>query len=262
MWSPPFSIATVCLGAAVAAALLYSGIAGSAPAALADLPVGDPVFSEPTRIDNDLFPVEPGTVKVFAGREGSRRVTIVETHLAETRDFAWRGTSVTCRIVSELKFVAGKLVEQELGFFAQADDGAVYAFGETETGDDDDEPDDDDPDENETSGWVVGSAAPGDPEDTLEVVDPSLFMPVRPFAGDAWNPEDYGPGLTATYTVRRHGARVRVPSGRYAGALRVVETSPGFSGAETKWFAPRAGMVKSSSRTERLRLIATTQGAR
>ena len=68
--------------------------------------VGAPVpetiapFSNPEQVDHPLFPIDPGEVKVYSCREDGQRVTFVETHLTETREFEWGGGTVSCRGVT------------------------------------------------------------------------------------------------------------------------------------------------------------------
>ena len=67
----------IALSLVAAAGLALAGIApftGDSPEARADLPSGKPFFSESAQVDNPLFPIVPGSVKVWLGREGRRRI--------------------------------------------------------------------------------------------------------------------------------------------------------------------------------------------
>ena len=97
-----------------------------------DVPVDDPTFRAPLEIDNLYFPIDRGAMKVYLGRDEGARVTVVVTHLTETRDFFYDGGIVTCRAVQEHTFERGRLVEEEVSWYAQADDGSVWGFGQTE----------------------------------------------------------------------------------------------------------------------------------
>lgn len=230
------------------------------PAASASVPTTTPVFSTPLVIDNEWFPVEPGEFKVYAGRDGSDRVTVVEHFLTETRDFDWNATTVSCRIVEETVFEDGRPVERSRGHFAQADDGTVWYFGETfrdfppGPGDDPE----DDPNDTESSGWVVGALAPEDPPETVAGAQPTIFMPANPEASDTWKPEDIPAVVDETFRVVRTGVGRRVPAGRFADCIE-IRASDGIDGVhDTKWFAPGVGLVMESSRRERLALQAGT----
>ncbi len=261
------TLSRLALPAALAAALtLPPTLPGAAPGPLAlpvaaaSVPTGTPVFSNPLDVDNAWFPIEPGGFKVYVGRDGSDRVTIVEHHLLATRDFEWNSLTIPCRIVEETKFTGGRPVERSRAHFAQADDGSIYYFGDISADFPPPEGDDpeDDPNDTESSGWVVGALGPEDPPDTVPGVGPFLFMPADPEPGDTWKPEDALPVVDETDEVRRTGVRLRVPAGRFQGCLEVLERSGIDPGHETKWYAPGVGLVLGISRGERLALQAGT----
>jgi hypothetical protein len=81
----------------------------------------------------------------------------------------------------------------------------------------------------------------------------------NPVPGDAFKAEDLFPVVDETVTVKAVGRKVRAPAGRFAGAIRVVETSrlPD-SPPETKWYAPGVGVVRGKTRGEAFALIAST----
>lgn len=245
--------------AALAAATLV-GVGGID--ARGDVPTGAPSFGDPLSIDNTFFPVSPGTIQVYLGRENGRRITVVVSHLLETREFVLDGNVVTCRVVQEHKFESGRLIAEQLSFFAQADDGAVWSFGETEDddADDDDDEEDDDDDEDEPGGWVVGAVMPTDPIDTVSVTAPALVMPASPSDGDVWLSEDAGPGQTQQVSVRSTKATARIRGARFRSSVRVKETVPGERAGETKWYAPGVGFVRERGDGVRMRLNASTLG--
>lgn len=151
----------------------------------ASVPGGPPVFTDPLNITNAFHPFQPGGVKVFAGsRDGLRAVT-VDSYLGETRTFAVSGRSVSCRILQEMSFEDGELVEVSRNHFAQADNGAVYCFGETVDLYRDGRV------INHDGSWLVGGATrPGDPPNTTAACAPALFMPASPEVSDVFQPED------------------------------------------------------------------------
>jgi hypothetical protein len=236
--------------ALVAACTCLSGGAGAA------VPTGDPVFSEPLEIDNLYFPVDPGSVKVFSGKDDGKRITLVENHLAETRDFEWNGQTVSCRIIETLKFESGQLIEKERGFFAQDVNGVVWNFGETE--EDEEEDDDDDEDEDEPNGWVVGQVSASDPEDVASVERPTIMMVSVPERGDFWTVEDVPGHWFVTFLVRDAASRTRVPAGRYENCMKIREDNVHDGDIETAWFAPGVGLVRASAKDEKIRLRATS----
>lgn len=253
---------------AAAAALAAWAAAGPAPpsgctlplpVARAALPSGAPTFANPLVVDNAYFPVVPRTLKVFGGRDGRETVLTVETHPVETREFLWSGQTIPCRIVRESAFLNGRLLETSDNYFAQADDRSVYAFGEISSGIllEDAEPA---PDGDEGGSWVVGAVGPEDPEDTVSIVDPTLFMPADPEAGDLWTSKDV-PGVDEeTVEALRIDASIRVPGGRFLSPLRVQVRSPLSPGAETKWYGQGSGEIRSRSKGEQHRLLASGLG--
>jgi hypothetical protein len=87
-------------------------------------------FNRSTSIDNEWLPLRPGTRYVYEGftvEEGEKipaRVVITVTDLTKVID---RVRSV---VSWDLDYSAGELVEAELAFFAQDNDGNVWRLGE------------------------------------------------------------------------------------------------------------------------------------
>lgn len=225
------------------------------PVARGDVPTGVPVFSNPTAITNPYFPFTPGDVKVYRGRSGKAKLAATDHYLSETRVFAWNGGAVETRIVREIEFRNGKLVEIAMNHFAQADDGTVYYFGETV-------------DDYASGGvvshdgsWLVGGATlPGDPVDTAVAVNPTVFMPANPEVGDQFKPDDLLPYVDETATVESKSKTVKVEAGKFKNVMRIKLTSvlPD-SDPERKWHAPGVGVIRMKESGEVLNLIATTQ---
>jgi len=253
------------LAAAVAAAVLGAWLAAGPspslrllPEARAALPSGTPVFSNPLLVDNAYHPVEPGMLRVYGGRDGREPVITVVRHTAETRDFTWNAQPVPCRAVRDSAFIRGRLFETSIAWYAQADDGSVYAFGEISSGIliPDAEPGDFDP----PSSWVVGAVGPGDPVETVSIPNPTLFMPANPQAGDLWIAKDVPGDETETVEVVRIETSLRVPGGLIPTPLRVLVRSSVETGAETKWYGIGKGEVQARSKGERYRLLASGLG--
>ena len=242
---------------AILVVIALASVAGHGGGRAVGAPVPETIapFSNPEQVDHPLFPIVPGAVKVYSGREDGQRVTFVETHLTETREFEWGGGTVSCRGVRTLAFVSGALVGTRYAYFARADDGTVYQFGETETEQGDEE--EEDGDAEEPSGWVVGQRAASDPEDIVTGASPALFLPAVPEPGDTWLRENLPPSFVVTSEAR--GRRtVRVPAGRPAGCLRVRSTNHGEGESGSSCSAPGIGLVKTNGHRERVRLQAST----
>jgi hypothetical protein len=86
-------------------------------------------FDAPTVIDNEWLPMRPGTQLVFEGttNEGElldHQVIITVTDLTKVID------GIESVVSWDLDFSDGELVEAELAFFAQDNDGNVWRMGE------------------------------------------------------------------------------------------------------------------------------------
>jgi len=220
----------------------------------ADVPVGPPVFSDPLVFTNAFAPFQVGAVKVFSGKSDGEKTAVVDLFTADTRSFAWGGGSVECAVLQETEFSDGQTSEISLNYFAQSDDGTVWYFGEVV-----------DIYENgvvvaHDGSWLVGGASlPSDPVDTATALEPGLFMPATPAVGDFFKPEDLFPLVDETVTVIKLDQKLNVPSGKYAEAMKVEETSLiGDSDPEFKWYVRGLGVVKTKAKGEVLNLLAST----
>lgn len=83
-------------------------------------------FTDPTIIDHSLAPLLPGFHRVYFGQTAAGPTTIVSRALDETREVE----RVESRVVLDEVFLAGVLVTSTRGWYAQDDDGNVWAMGE------------------------------------------------------------------------------------------------------------------------------------
>jgi hypothetical protein len=218
---------------------------------------GSPTFGTPLAITNRFHPFPPGGVKVFKGTADGTPSVIVDFYLTTTRTFLVSGTEVPTRTLQETEFEGGVVREISQNFFAQADDGTVFYFGELV-----DEYEDGVVTGHEGSWLVGGPVQPNDPADAGNAPAPAVFMPANPMVGDTFKPEDLFPLVDETVTVDAVGQNVRTAAGKFTDAIRVTETSQlPDSTRETKWYASGVGVVKGKARGERFALIATTFGA-
>jgi len=228
-------------------------LALGAGAARASVPGGTPTFTNPLNITNTYHPFQPGGVKIFRGEDGNSRSVGVHLYLTETRTFNWNSTTVECRVLREIAFENGVLLEISDNYFAQADDGTLYYFGEVV--------------ENYENGvvvdndgsWLVGGPTlPTDPPTTGNDDNPTVFMPPNPEVGDVFKPEDLPTVVDETVEVLRVNITVKVPAGRYAGTVKIKETSALAPGFTNKWYAPGVGVVMERAKREYLDLISST----
>jgi len=234
-------------------AAVWLTLALGAGAAWASVPVGTPTFTNPLNITNTFMPFQSGGVKVFQGANQGAKTVVVDLYLTETRSFDWNSTTVECRILREVAFEDGELVEIADNYFAQADDGTMYYFGEVV--------------ENYEGGvvvdndgsWLVGGPTlPSDPAGAGNALNPAVFMPANPEVGDVFKPEDLFPLVDETAEVVGVDVKVKVPAGRYEGAIKIEETSQLEPGTTTKWYAPGVGVVMEKAKREHLKLISST----
>jgi hypothetical protein len=233
-------------------AISLLGILAGAPAG-AVVPSGTPTFSNPLNITNHYHPFQPGGVKVFQGSDGRDKLVGLHLYLTETRSFNWNGTTVACRVLREIAFENGELVEISDNYFAQADDGTVYYFGEVVDNYEDGVV------VNNDGSWLVGGPKlPSDPPGTANDNNPTVFMPANPEVGDVFKPEDLPPVVDETATVVRVGVKVKVSAGVYEDAIIIEETSTLEPGTTAKWYAPGVGVVMEKAKREQLNLLAST----
>jgi hypothetical protein len=83
-------------------------------------------FNHPTAVDNHWLPLKPGTRLVYTGSssDGKKRLEFVVTDLVKVVG------GVRNVVVWDRDYTDGELVEAELAFFAQDDEGNVWHTGE------------------------------------------------------------------------------------------------------------------------------------
>jgi len=230
--------------------LLATGIGLAATPATAEPPVTPPTFSDPLDITNTYHPFPAGIVKYFAVQQGNTDAEVMDIYLEDTRTFAWGDGPVECRILREAEYEDGEVVEISLNYFAQADDGTVYYFGEVV-------------DIYEGGGvvshdgsWLVGGPTlPSDPPETATAADPAVFMPANPEVGDQWKPEDLYPVVDETVELIKTNKTVSVPAGQFRGCIRVFESTMLSDDTETKWYAPGVGVIQTKEKDGILELV-------
>ena len=197
-------------------------LALGAGAARASVPGGTPTFTNPLNITNTYHPFQPGGVKIFRGEDGNSRSVGVHLYLTETRTFNWNSTTVECRVLREIAFENGVVVDND-------------------------------------GSWLVGGPTlPTDPPTTGNDDNPTVFMPANPEVGDVFKPEDLPTVVDETVEVLRVNITVKVPAGRYAGTVKIKETSALAPGFTNKWYAPGVGVVMERAKREYLDLISST----
>ena len=222
---PPGRRLTSILMGALALVLLTGAIGAStalaAPSGRVDL--GTPTFSNPTAVTNPLFPKVTQTQVCQLGVEAGDALRFEVTQLPQTRFVRWNGQWIQTRVTHFVAYTNGRLVEVALDFYAQADDGSVWYFGEEVDNYQDGVLADHD------GSWLAGRDGP-----------PGMIMPAQPKVGDVYRPENI-PGLVfEEATVTAVGLTVAGPRGPIAGAIR-IEAKLLDGTVEEKIYAPGYG---------------------
>ena len=187
-------------------------------------------FSDPTAIDNAWFPLRPGTKLVHAGSgkvDGKRvphSVVMVVTDMTKVID------GIRAVVINELDYDRGDLVEAEIAFFAQDDDGNVWQLGQ-------------DPEEYEdgelvaTPVWIAGQRE----------AKAGISIKGEPHIGGPSYSQGWGPEVSWTDRARvfEVGSRTCVPIGCYDDVLVTDEFNRDEPDAhQLKYYARNLGVVR------------------
>jgi hypothetical protein len=197
-------------------------------------------FDDPTNIDNEFFPLKPGMQYVYDGfiRQGAnkipRRMVFTVTDL--TREVA--GVETVVAHVEE-RF-DGELVESDMAFYAQDNDGNVWFLGEYQETYEADE---------EIQAWVAGL----DDAQAGIVMNAEPEPETPPYAQSRiMNRVDHGRVVAA-------GQQVCAPAGCYEDVLVTEEFHQQEPDApQVTFYAPEVGLVKVGWR-QSLELISLTE---
>jgi hypothetical protein len=203
-------------------------------------------FSAPTAITNPYFPLASLDKQVLERTiEAGDEVQIlhIERTLKDcTEKLDVNGQKVRMLVVEDRSFVNGELVEVALGYFAQADDGAVYSFGE---------------DVDVYSGGVIVSNA-GTWRYGVNANAPVLVMPANPQGGMTFSIQNVA-GIVQQVDdeVVSVSETVTVPAGTFTNCLKVKEILSDGT-VQFKYYAPNMGVVKIVTPDGDINLITTS----
>jgi hypothetical protein len=182
-----------------------------------------PVFSHPFPITNSLFPVSSQDSVLMLGHVDGKPFRTEVTLLPYTRIIEWNGQRVGTVVSQYNAFLDGRIDEIAYDYYAQADDGSVWYFGE-------DVFDFRDGTIVVTEGtWLAGRDGPA-----------AMIMPASPQAGNAYRTENAPPFVFEEVTVRSAGTSLDGPLGTVSGGLVVRELHMDGT-TEDKTFAPGYG---------------------
>jgi hypothetical protein len=188
-------------------------------------------FDDSTTVDNKWFPLVPGAYSEFEGSaidDGeriSRRVVTIVTDLSKEIN------GVNSVVVWERDYNEGKLVEAELGFFAQDNDGTVWHMGEYPEEYEDGKFD-------KAPGWLAG----------FKGATAGIAMRAQPRLGTPGYAQGYAPppiNWNDRGRVYKVGQKTCVPVKCYEDVLVIEEFERNKPGAyQLKYYAPGVGDVR------------------
>jgi hypothetical protein len=200
------------LGAVVGMILaLVAGCAGFSREQKAYAPHINPAdFS--TTIDNEYFPLKPGTTLVYQGnRVGTTPDEMAVTHHTK------KVMGVECVVVDDRGYEAGKLIEGTFDYYAQDKKGNVWYFGEDT--------------KEYKNGKVVSTK--GSWEAGVDGAKPGIIMQAHPKVGQSYRQEYYEGEAEDMAKVASLNESVAVPYGSFDHVLVAKEWTslqPVFSG--------------------------------
>ncbi|MGE0223776.1 MAG: hypothetical protein AB7F35_11170, partial [Acetobacteraceae bacterium] len=188
-------------------------------------------FSRPTAITNSFLPMKPGTRYIYEGTAVEDDGKVVPHRIEiNITDLIKEIGGVRNAVSYDLDYSDNELVEIELAFFAQDDEGNVWHFGQY-------------PEEYEDGkfikapAWIHGN----------ESACAGISMKAQPGPGAPSYSQGYGPSVGwidrgQTYQV---GQQVTIGLGRYEDVLVIKETARSEGdAAQLKWYARGIGNIK------------------
>lgn len=187
-----------------------------------------PTFSDPTNITNPLFPVNDLHSVLFLGHVDGKLFRTEVTLLPGTQMIDLNGQQIETRASQYSAYLDGRIQEVAIDYYAQADDGAVWYFGE-------DVADYEDGVIVSTDGtWRVGRAG----------APPAMIMPGTPRVGDVFRPENIPGFVFEEVSVTRVDATFNGPHGPVSGTIVVSELHQDGTYSD-KLFAPGYGEFRT-----------------
>jgi hypothetical protein len=176
------------------------------------------------RVTNRYFPLKAGTTLVFEGlRDGQPQ----RTEMAITNETKVV-MGVKCLVIRDSNTSNGALVEKTTDWYAQADNGDVWYFGEATA--------------EYTNGAV--SSTKGSWEAGVDGAQPGIIMKADPKPGDRYR-QEYRPGVAEDMaTVSRIEPSVQVTGGTFQNAVVTEDRNPlDPDKLDTKKYAAGVGLV-------------------
>lgn len=191
-------------------------------------PSGAQRFS--ARVDNPWFPLVPGTTYRYEGHEDGRRTVDVVTVTRRVKRIA----GVPCTVVRDRLFVAGRLTERTVDWYAQDRRGTVWYFGEATA-------------ELDARGRVLSTE--GSWRAGREGARPGTFMPAHPRVGPRSFQQEHLPGHAEDrFRVVSLRGTIRLSIGTFRHVLVTREWTPLERGVvDRKRYVRGIGLVSEGS---------------
>ena len=188
-----------------------------------------PTFSHPTQITNRLHPTSDVKQVIMGGQVDGKPFRTEVSLLPGTRAIPAHGKPVDTAIIQYVAYLDGRIHEVAIDWYAQADDGSVWYFGEDVFNYEDGKVAD-------TNGtWIAGDQLP-----------PAMIMPAEPRVGNVYRSEN-APGIAfEQIRVETVDQQLAGPSGNISGAIEVTELHMDNT-TEQKTFAPGYGEFSTGS---------------
>jgi len=185
--------------------------------------LGTPTFSNPTSITNPLHPTSRVDQVIMGGHVEGEPFRTEVTRLPGTKPIEWDGGTVDTAVIQYVAYLDGRIHEVALDWYAQADDGSVWYFGEDVFNYEDGKV-------AHTEGtWIASDETPA-----------AMIMPAKPAVGDVYRPENAPEVVFEEVRVEKVDQTVPGPSGNIRGAIEVNELHMDGT-REAKIFAPGYG---------------------
>jgi hypothetical protein len=187
--------------------------AGSSPVAISPsgAPTSTPAAIDPGNfvgtIDNEWFPLLPGSRYTYKGTKDGKAAVDVVTVTGETKVI----DGVTCTAVRDILTLGGKLAERTEDWYAQDRQGNVWYFGE-------------DTAELNAKGKVVSTS--GSWQSGVDGARPGIYMPANPQTGQSLQQEFYSGQAEDHFVVLHILGTAKVPYGSFKKMLVTAEWTP------------------------------------
>jgi hypothetical protein len=190
--------------------------------------LGEPSFTDPTTVDNPLFPISDLHSAILLGNDEGHPLRIETVLLPEPKVIEVDGQPVETLVSQFVGYLDGRIHEVALDWYAQDDDGNVWYFGEDVFNYEDGVVADTD------GTWIAGEDGP-----------PGMIMPADPHVGQAYRPENIPDFVFEEVVVKTVGLTVDGPRGPVDGAIVGTENHLLEGHYEDKTFAPGYGEFRS-----------------